>query len=94
MKIPEEIEQLAESYLQKNKYNFDNWKEIVHVKQTYIACYTKCQEDMAKGIQSLIDGYNSDILLLEKEFRDSSSVLTLEKIVTLQGVITDLEKII
>ena len=56
--------------------------------------YTQCQEEMAKEIQSLIDGYKSDILLLEKEFRDSSSVLTLEKIVTLQGVITDLEKII
>ena len=52
------------------------------------------QEDMLKEIQSLIDGYKSDILLLEKEFRDSSSVLTLQKIVTLQGVITDLEKII
>ena len=47
MKSKEEIEQLAESYLQKNKYNFDNWKEIAHVKQTYIACYTQCQEDMA-----------------------------------------------
>ena len=49
---------------------------------------------MITEIKALIDGYKSDILLLEKEFRDSSSVLTLEKIVTLQGVITDLEKII
>jgi hypothetical protein len=92
MKTQEKIEQLAESYLQKNKYNFDNWKEIVHVKQTYIACYTKCQEDMAKEIQSLIDGYKSDILLLEEEFRDSSSVLIVEKMVTLQDVIHDLYK--
>ena len=60
----------------------------------YVMGYTQCQKDMAKEIQSLIDGYKSDILKLEKEFRDSSSVLTLEKIVTLQGVITDLEKII
>lgn len=49
---------------------------------------------MKTEIQSLIHVYKSDILLLEKEFRDTSSVLTLEKIVTLQGVITDLEKII
>ena len=47
MRSKEEIEQLAESYLQKNKYNFDNWKEIEHVKRTYIDTYTKCQEDMA-----------------------------------------------
>lgn len=49
---------------------------------------------MKTEIKALIDFYKSDILLLEEEFRDSSSVLTLEKIVTLQGVITDLEKII
>lgn len=49
------------------------------------------QEDLVKGIQSLIDGYKSDILKLEEEFRDSSSVLTLEKIVTLQDVINNLE---
>ena len=47
MKSKEEIEKLAESYLQKNKYNFDNWKEIEHVKKTYIDTYTQCQEDMA-----------------------------------------------
>ena len=50
MKSKEEIEQLAESYLQKNKYNFDNWKEIEHVKKTYIDTYTQCQEDMADYI--------------------------------------------
>jgi hypothetical protein len=47
MRSKEEIEQLAESYLQKNKYNFDNWKEIEHVKRTYIDTYTQCQKDMA-----------------------------------------------
>jgi hypothetical protein len=50
MRSKEEIEQLAESYLQKNKYNFDNWKEIEHVKKTYIDTYTQCQEDMADYI--------------------------------------------
>jgi hypothetical protein len=53
MKSKEEIEQLAESYLQKNKYNFDNWKEIEHVKKTYIDTYTQCQENMADEIKKL-----------------------------------------
>ena len=56
--------------------------------------YTQCQEDMANEIQSLIDGYNSDILLLEEEFRDSSSVLIVEKMVTLADVIHNLYKTI
>ena len=58
----------------------------------YVMGYTQCQEDMAKEIQSLIDGYNYDILLLEKEFREGSSVLIVEKMVTLQDVIHDLYK--
>jgi hypothetical protein len=51
MKSKEEIEQLAESYLQKNKYNFDNWKEIEHVKKTFIDTYTQCQENMQKDVE-------------------------------------------
>jgi hypothetical protein len=50
-----------------------------------------CQEDMTKEIESLIDGYKSEILKLEEEFRDSSSVLTVEKIVTLETVVYNLE---
>lgn len=52
------------------------------------------EEDIVKGIRFLIYRYKSDILLLEEEFRDSSSVLIVEKIVTLTRVITDLEKLI
>jgi thymidylate synthase len=48
-------------------------------------------DEMIKKIQSLIDMYNTDISKLEEEFRDSSSILTLEKIVTLQSVVNDLE---
>jgi hypothetical protein len=51
MRKIEEIEQLAEQYLQKNKYNFDNWKEIEHSKITYINAYTQCQEDMQKDVE-------------------------------------------
>lgn len=98
MKSKEEIEQLAEQkYLNQMKsINDSSIKGYVISARAFgfVEGYTQCQEDMVKGIQSLIDFYKSDILLLEKEFRDSSSVLTLEKIVTLQGVITDLEKII
>jgi len=54
MKSKEEIEQLSESYLQKNKYNFDNWKEIEHVKRTYIDTYTQCQEDMSKILFNIL----------------------------------------
>jgi hypothetical protein len=46
MKTKEEIEQLAEQYLQKNKHNFDTWKEIEHTKISYINAYTQCQEDV------------------------------------------------
>lgn len=91
MKKLKEIEQLAD----KIYFKVDGFeKEISESKRHFIHGYTKYQEDMLKEIQSLIDGYKSDILLLKKEFIDSSSVLTLEKIVTLQGVITNLEKII
>lgn len=51
MKTKKEIEKLAEKYLQKNKYNFDNWKEIEHSKITYINAYTQCQEDMAHDLK-------------------------------------------
>jgi hypothetical protein len=61
MKTKEEIEQLAESYLQKNKYNFDNWKEIEHVKRTYIDTYTQCQKDMADEIKKLKEIINGSL---------------------------------
>ncbi len=51
----------------------------------------KSVEIITNEIQSLIDMYNTDISKLEEEFRDSSSILTLEKIVTLQDVVTNLE---
>lgn len=77
MRTPEEIEQLAESYLQKNKYNFDNWKEIAHVKQTYIACYTQCQEDMADKWISVNDNkptQNQYVLLYGKGDRQMTAI--------------------
>jgi polyhydroxyalkanoate synthesis regulator phasin len=49
------------------------------------------QKDMDNEIQSLIDMYNSDILKLEEDFKDSCSVLTLEEISTLKRVVTDLK---
>jgi polyhydroxyalkanoate synthesis regulator phasin len=49
------------------------------------------QKDMDNEIQSLIDMYNSDILKLEEDFKDTCSVLTLEEISTLKRVITDLK---
>jgi hypothetical protein len=51
----------------------------------------KSKEDIVQDIQSLIDIYNLEIIKLEEEFRDSCSVLTLEKISTLKRVITNLE---
>jgi polyhydroxyalkanoate synthesis regulator phasin len=49
------------------------------------------QEYKDKVIQSLIDTYNSDILKLDEDFKDSCSVLTLEEISTLKRVVTDLK---
>jgi hypothetical protein len=57
----------------------------------YVMGYTQCQEDIANKIQSLIDGYKSYILRLEEKFKDTCSALTLEKIVTLESVIENLE---
>ena len=71
MKSKEEIEQLAESYLQKNKYNFDNWKEIEHVKKTFIDTYTQCQEDMADKKYTLKD--------LKEAFKQSRQAKIFEK---------------
>jgi hypothetical protein len=51
MKSKKEIEKLAEQYLQKNKHNFDTWKEIEHCKISYINAYTQCQEDMQKDVE-------------------------------------------
>ena len=84
MKSKEEIEYAAANLANPNVCKTTNW----------IEGYTQCQKDMANEIQSLIDGYNSDILLLEEEFRDSSSVLIVEKMVTLADVIHNLYKII
>ena len=53
MKTQEEIEKLAEQYLQKHKDDFDNWKEMAHSKITYVDAYNQSQEDMAKEIESL-----------------------------------------
>jgi hypothetical protein len=63
MESKEEIEQLAESYLQKNKYNFDNWKEIEHVKKTYIDTYSQYQEDMKSLLLEIKDNWKGDKLL-------------------------------
>jgi len=71
MKSKEEIEKLAESYLQKNKYNFDNWKEIEHVKKTFIDTYTQCQEDMADKKYTLKD--------LKEAFKQSRQAKIFEK---------------
>jgi hypothetical protein len=51
----------------------------------------KSKEDIVQDIQSLIDIYNLEIIELEEEFRDSCSVLTLEKISTIKRVVTNLE---
>ena len=95
MKSKEEIEQLAEQWfnneiLFKDRF-YTNSKEL---RKGYENGYSQCQKDMDNEIQSLIDGYNSDILLLEEEFIDSSSVLIVEKMVTLADVIHNLYKTI
>ena len=81
MKSKEEIEYLAANLANPNVCKTTNW----------IEGYTQCQEDIVKGIRFLIYRYKSDILLLEEEFREGSSVLIVEKIVTLQDVINNLE---
>jgi hypothetical protein len=57
----------------------------------YVMGYNQCQEDIVNEIQSLIDGYKSYILRLEEKFKDTCSALTLEKIVTLESVVENLE---
>jgi len=54
----------------------------------------KSSESITNEIQSLIDGYKSYILRLEEKFKDTCSALTLEKIVTLESVVENLEKLL
>jgi hypothetical protein len=71
----------------KHERSIPDWHEIAARK-----IYTIIdQEDIVREIQLLIDVYKSDILRLEQEFRDTSSVLTVEKIVTLETVVYNLE---
>jgi hypothetical protein len=70
-------------------------KELEIATTTYTVAYkkgyTQCQKDMVNEIQFLIDGYKSYILRLEEKFKDTCSALTLEKIVTLESVVENLE---
>jgi hypothetical protein len=69
------------------KYNVIH-QGIMNAMQEYA---NQCQEDMVNEIQSLIDGYKSYVLRLEEKFKDTCSALTLEKIVTLESVVENLE---
>jgi len=95
MKSKEEIEQLANKrYLQKAEAITDSTIKGFIVSATkggFIDGYTQCQEDISQEIQSLIDGYKSYILRLEEKFKDTCSALTLEKIVTLESIVENLE---
>jgi hypothetical protein len=71
----------------KHERNIPDWHEIAARKIYTIVN----QESVVREIQLLIDVYKSDILKLEEEFKDSSSVLTVEKIVTLETVVYSLE---
>lgn len=86
MKTKEEIEQLAEKYA-----DGDSMEEAYTSYIAFQDGYNQCQEDTVQDIQSLIDIYNLEIIELEEEFRDSCSVLTLEKISTIKRVVTNLE---
>lgn len=93
MKTKEEIEQLAKEEIERYRIStssIDKPKEIQRFNG-FIKGYTQCQEDIRKEIQSLIDMYNSDIIKLEKEFKDNSSILTLRETSTLQHIVTNLE---
>jgi Cu2+-containing amine oxidase len=83
MKSKEEIIQLA-----KEEY----WMFTEQYERgAFVNGYSKCQEDITNEIQSLIDGYKSYILRLEEKFKDTCSALTLEKIVTLESIVENLE---
>lgn len=92
MKTPKEISKLAAEHFPNDVYAKEEVNLTPAFRVGYWDGYEQCQENMVKEIQSLIYDYKSDILKLEKEFRDSSSVLIVEKIVTLQDVIHDLYK--
>jgi hypothetical protein len=91
MKSKEEIEQLANEYSAIGKEAGLTHMEYTLEKIGYTNGYTQCQEDISQEIQSLIDGYKSYILRLEEKFKDTCSALTLEKIVTLESIVENLE---
>jgi len=93
MKSKEEIEQLAENSSEVQEATYTSQHKITY-QHGYIDGYTQCQEDMVNEIQSLIDGYKSYILRLEEKFKDTCTPLTLEKIVTLESVVENLESLL
>jgi flagellar biosynthesis/type III secretory pathway protein FliH len=90
MKSKEEIEQLAENSSEVQEATYTSQHKITY-QHGYIDGYTQCQKDITNEIQSLIDGYKSYILRLEEKFKDTCSALTLEKIVTLESIVENLE---
>jgi len=89
METQEKSEKYAEGYrcpaTNKNEYCKHD------IISAYNNGYTQCQKDITNEIQSLIDGYKSYILRLEEKFKDTCSALTLEKIVTLESIVENLE---
>lgn len=90
MKIQEEIEELGSKYATTHEDVSDKLSKYL-VSACFQDGYVQCQEDTVQDIQSLIDIYNLEIIELEEEFRDSCSVLTLEKMSTIKRVVTNLE---
>lgn len=91
MKSKEEIEKLAKFEANDIKHANIKLGYQDEIYYGFVTGYTQCQEDINKEIQSLIDGYKSYILRLEEKFKDTCSALTLEKIVTLESVVENLE---
>jgi hypothetical protein len=73
---------------------FEQFKKNSQYQRTLDLCHhdnNLTPKDIVKDIQSLIDVYNLEIIELEKEFKDTCSILTLEELSTLKRVVTNLE---
>ncbi len=94
IKKTEEIEILAKETLktiEKEVFITSTNEEENLFYDGFIIGYQRCQVDVKKDIEYLINMYNKDILKLENEFKNNNSLIVLREISTLQMVVTNLE---
>ena len=77
--------------LRENEGTISELKKEVDSLKEQLKLSQNISDEMVKKIQYLINMYNAEISKLEKEFKYSSSLLTLRELSTLKSVVMNLE---